>query len=127
MEHQTLAEVKMRFTEWRKKKQHREPIPKELWDSAVSLTEKYSIHKVSRTLSLSYATLKKRVGATQVNRAASPPATPEFISVDLGSVVPAECCIEMEHHNGNKLRMHFKGKAELDLQSIAESFWSKNS
>ena len=127
MDQPTLAAVKKQFAAWRKKKQHREPIPSELWDAAVSLIERYSIHKVSRALSLGYATLKKRAEAAQVKQSAAPPTTQDFIAVDLSSTVPAECCIEMEHHNGNRLRMHFKGKAELDLQSIAESFWNKNS
>ncbi len=126
MEHLTLTEVKIRFIKWRTNKKHREPIPGELWDSAVLLTEKHSIHKVSKTLGLSYATLKKRVSEAQTSPSAPAPVTPEFISVGLGFVVQAECCIEMEQHNSNKLRMHFKGKAELDLQSIAESFWSRN-
>lgn len=123
----TLSEVQTRFADWRKKKHHREPIPHELWDSAVLLTGKHSICKVSKVLSLCYTTLKKRVEAAQLVQPASSPTTPDFISVDLESVAPAECCIEMEHYNGNRLRMHFKGKAGLDLQSIAESFWNKNS
>ncbi len=72
MEHLTLTEVKTRFREWRRKKKHREPIPKELWESAVLPTEKHSIHKVSKTLGPSYATLKKRVGNGQPGRSAPP-------------------------------------------------------
>lgn len=123
----TLTAVKKQFATWRKKKHHREPIPQELWDSAVRLTDEHSICKVSKVLSLCYTKLKKKVEAAQLVRTTSFPATPDFISVDLKPVAPAECCIEMEHYNGNRLRMHFKGKAELDLQSIAESFWNKNS
>jgi hypothetical protein len=122
----TLIEVKTRFAAWRKMKHHREPIPNELWDAAISLTEKHSICKVSKALSLCYTTLKKRAAAAQIKQSAPPlHTTQDFISLDLNSAISAECCIEMEHHNGNKLRMHFKGKAELDLQSIAESFWNK--
>lgn len=123
----TLTTVKKRFATWRKKKHHREPIPQELWNSAVLLTDEHSICKVSKVLSLCYTTLKKRVEAAHIVQATSSPETPDFISVGLEPAGPAECCIEMEHYNGNRLRMHFKGKAELDLQSIAESFWNKNS
>jgi hypothetical protein len=124
MEQPTLAEVKALFAGWRSKKQHREPIPQELWDAAVSLSSQYSIYKISKALSLCYTTLKKRVEAA---RAVFTPATQDFIAVDLSSTVSTQCCIEMAHRNGNRLRMHFNGKAELDLQSIAETFWSKNS
>lgn len=127
MTHLTLAEVKTKFAAWRKKKQHRDPIPEELWDASVSLARTYSICKISKTLGLCYTTLKKRTGTEQGDQPISPAVTPDFIAVDFSAVSPAECCIEMEHHNGNRLRMHFKGKAELDLQSIAESFWNKNS
>lgn len=126
MEQLTLTAVKKRFIAWRSKKQHREPIPQELWDAAALLTDKHSVCKVSKVLSLCYTTLKKRALALQAVKLASPHVTPDFIAVDLNSAVSTECCIEMEHHNGNRLRMHFKGKAELDLQSIAESFWNKN-
>ncbi len=127
MAHLTLAEVKRKFAVWRKKKQHRDPIPEKLWDEAVLLTRTNSICKISKALGLCYTTLKKRSGTEQLHQPAPPRVPPDFIAVDLSSGSPAECCIEMEHHNGNRLRMHFKGKAELDLQSIAESFWSKNS
>ncbi len=83
MGHLTLAEVKTSFAAWRNKKQHREPIPQELWDGAVSLTEQYSIHKVSRALSLCYATLKKRAESAPVKQSALPQPTPDFIAVDL--------------------------------------------
>lgn len=121
----TLTEVKAQFAAWRSKKQHRDPIPQELWDAAVSLCGQYSICKISKALSLCYTTLKKRAGAV---RAVSPVSTtPDFIAVDLRSTVPTQCCIEMEHHNGNKMRMHFDGMTELDLESIAETFWRGNS
>lgn len=127
MAHLTLTEVKTKFAAWRKKKQHRDPIPEELWDAAVSLARTYSICKISKALGLCYTTLKKRSGTNQLHQPTPPAVSPEFIAVDLSAVSPAECCVEMKHHNGNRLRMHLKGKAELDLQSIADSFWNKNS
>lgn len=124
MEQPTLADVQTWFAAWRSQKQHREPIPEKLWDAAVSLTSRHSICQISKALRLCYTKLKKRVG--DADTVTSGPAMPAFIEVDLKSAVPTECCIEMEHHNGNKLSMHFKGKAGLDLQSLTESFWSKD-
>lgn len=125
MEPVTLAEVAKMFAAWRSTKQHREPIPKELWDAAASLTNTYSIYQISKSLSLCYTTLKKRTETRTKRQSTSLPTSPDFIDVDFSPAAPAECCIEMEHHNGNRMRMHFKGKVELDLQIIAESFWSK--
>lgn len=120
----TLAEVQSRFAIWRKNKKHRHPIPEELWSAATLLTKTYSLHKVARLLSLDYTKLKKRAESlTTPALSNSLPAAPDFIPIDLIPQRDSECIIEMEHCNGNKMRMHFKGKADLDLQAIAESFW----
>lgn len=122
--HTTLTEVQSQFASWRKRKQHRDRIPEELWAAAVVLSQDYSICKISKALSLSYTDLKERV--KQFNKTSHSSRTShslDFIPIDLTPTFPAECTVEMEHRNGNKMRMHFKGKADLDLQSFAESFW----
>jgi hypothetical protein len=119
----TLAEVQGRFAEWRKNKKLRRRIPEDLWKAAVRLSTEHSIHKISTALSLGYADLKKRVKLDE-----RPPATSlssDFIPIDIPPTHNAECIVEMEHRNGNKMRMHFKGKVDLDLQVFAESFWSR--
>lgn len=119
----TLPEVQSRFANWRKAKQHRKRIPEELWTAAVMLSQAHSIHKISRALSLSYTDLKARIKkfhTTPDTCLTTPPL--DFIPINIAQN-SAECIVEMEHRNGNKMRMHFKGKADLDLQSFAESFW----
>jgi hypothetical protein len=74
-------------------------------------------------LKLSYTELKKRTAC--IDQQPHPAPSPGFIAIDLpGANPPAECVLEMAHHNGNKMRMHFKGDVALDLQSLAEAFWS---
>ncbi len=119
----TLAEVQSRFAEWRKIKNHRDRIPGDLWVAAVMLSQKHATYKVAKVLGLSYTDLKKRVLSHKSMRACSAGPSHDFIPIDIPSVHSAECIIEMEHRNGNKMRMHFKGKADLDLQSFSESFW----
>jgi hypothetical protein len=119
-----LAEVQTRFADWRENKKHRGRIPEDLWTAAVMLSKKHSLHKISRALSLSYTNLKKRVESHQTLHACSSSPSLDFIPIDIPQMHSAECIIEMERRNGNKMRMHFKGKADLDLQSFAESFWS---
>ncbi len=120
----TLPEVQARFADWRKTKHHRSRIPEELWTAAVMLSQEHSLCKISQALGLSYTDLKERVQRSlqtpDVYRA-SP--SQDFIPIDITPAHLAECIVEMEHHNGNKMRMHFKGKADLDLQSFAEAFW----
>ena len=120
----TLPEVHSRFTAWRRTKKHCSRIPEDLWAVAVLLIPDNSIHKVSRTLSLSYKDLKQQVKSHNSSNGLSPSPSPDFISIDIPWQHSAECIIEMTHLNGNRMRMHFKGKAELDLQSFAESFWA---
>ncbi len=121
----TLAEVQASFADWRKNKKHRRPIPEDLWTAAVRLSPEHSLHKISTALSLSYTDLKKRVKSDKTSHATGTSPSLEFIPLDISPTHPAECIVEMEHRNGNKMRMHFKGKAELDLQVFAESFWSR--
>lgn len=120
----TLPEVQSRFADWRKTKQHRSRIPEDLWVAAVTLSQAHSLCKITQTLGLSYTDLKERVQRSlqspNVYRASS---SEGFIPIDITPADTAECIVEMEHRNGNKMRMHFKGKADLDLQSFAESFW----
>jgi len=119
----TLSEVHSRFTAWRKSKQHRSRIPEDLWAAAILLIPDISLHKVARTLGLSYKGLKERVQSHNVSNGCDSSHSPDFIPIDIPQH-SAECIIEMAHRNGNKVRMHFKGRAELDLQSFSESFWS---
>ena len=121
----TLTEVQSRFADWRKAKQHRSRIPEDLWAAAVMLCQEHSLCKISQALGLSYTDLKGRVKRSlQVPHVGSPvPSSLDFLPIDIAPTQSAECIVEMEHHNGNKMRMHFKGKADLDLQSFAESFW----
>lgn len=120
----TLAEVQARFANWRKNKKHRCRIPEDLWVAAVRLSSEHSLHKISTALSLSYTDLKKRVKSDKIAPVTETSPTPTFIPIDIQPTHNVECIVEMEHRNGNKMRMHFKGKADLDLQVFAESFWS---
>ena len=119
----TMSAVQARFAAWRKNKKDRRRIPEDLWKAAVLLNNEYSLNQISRTLSLSYSELKKRIKSHQQLHACRRTPSQNFISIDMPQMHSAECIIEMEHNNGNKMRMHFKGKADLDLQSFAESFW----
>jgi len=121
----TIAEVQHRFSQWRENKQHRDRIPENLWESAVMLSKNHSLCKISKTLGLSYTDLKKRVASCTTHHACSTLPPQDFIPIDMPQLHPAECIIELEHRNGHKMKMHFKGKADLDLQSFAQSFWSQ--
>jgi len=121
----TLAEVKTRFADWRSNKKYRRRIPEDLWVAAVRLSSEHSLHKISTELSLSYTDLKKRVKSDKVAIVTETSPTSAFIPIDIPPAHNAECIVEMEQRNGNKMRMYFKGKTDLDLQVFVESFWNR--
>ena len=61
----TLKEVKERFSQWRQTRKGREPIPDDLWQAAVGLTNEYTINKIVKELNLSYSGFKERVMEAQ--------------------------------------------------------------
>lgn len=122
----TLAEVQSRFAAWReKRKNSRSAIPEELWSAAVMLCMENSVHKISRGLRLNHTELKNRVVSCGPSLTCSTmPAARDFIAITIPRMDDgAAVLIEMEHRNGNRMRMHFKGQADLDLQAFAKSFW----
>ena len=141
-----LESIRYQFEQWRKsRKNRRERIPENLWSAAVRLRDQYSVNQISRTLRLNYTDLMKRIptslqsclsktarsqGTHREKRKAytkrnrlSPAA---FIEVDWQKGFPSsECIIEMEDTYGSKMRMSFKGHANLDLLELGKTFWSK--
>jgi hypothetical protein len=57
----TLEEALKLFEAWRTHRKKTGRIPEELWAAAVQACWEHSIHKVSRTLRLSYSDLKARI------------------------------------------------------------------
>lgn len=123
----TIEEVCDKLEHWRKiKRNHREPIPKDLWQAAAELARKHSINKVSKALHLSYADLKNRVYPSPKPRPANKEKA-SFIELGYGqpSLVP-ETIVDMETKKGSRLRICFKGKTDFDLMSLAKTFCQKS-
>jgi hypothetical protein len=121
-----LESVRYQFEKWRERRKNRkEPIPEELWAAATRLGHQYSINHISRTLHLNYNDLKKRISGTKsITRKKK--TSPQFVELDWPGHYPtSECVIEMENGSGAKMRMSFKGRADLDLLALGKVFWSK--
>lgn len=125
-----LNKVKSAFEAWRKTKTKGSRIPQDLWKQAIALYPKFSIGKISTTLSLSYTDLKKRVEKTIGKHSSSlNDPVPAFMAFDFSSACSSvsECVVEMEDGNGAKMRMCFKGKTDFDLLELGKSFWMRRS
>jgi hypothetical protein len=122
-----LESVQYQFETWRAtRKSLREPIPEHLWDAASKLQKEYPISRISKVLRLNHTDLKNRIsGKKTIHRKKKDPS-PLFVELDyLPSSTSSECLIEMEDIRGSKMRMSFKGKADLDLLELGKVFWTK--
>jgi hypothetical protein len=79
----TLQQVSNLFESWRKTRQKRQPIPEQLWQAAISLSENHSIHQICKTLHLDHSKLKKRIRDTQESLPVINDITPTFIELNL--------------------------------------------
>ena len=123
-----LDAVRYQFETWREnKKTPREPIPEHLWEAASKLQDKYPLSHISKVLRLNHTDLKNRIARQKSNKRRTKSASAQFVELDyLPAFTPSECIIEMEDIFGSKMRMHFKGKADLDLLELSKAFWTKD-
>jgi hypothetical protein len=122
-----LESVQYQFAAWRKtKKNSREPIPEYLWEAASKLKNEYPISRISNALRLNHTDLKNRISGQKSNRQKKKPSSPQFVELAcLHSFTASECIVEMEDAWGSKMRMSFKGQANLDLLELGKVFWTK--
>lgn len=109
------------------KKNHREPIPKKLWQAATDLSRLHSISSVSKALRLSYTDLKKHVYGSSKPRPTNKERPSAFIELECGQpFLGAETMIEIEDEKGSKMRICFKGKPDFDLMDLVKTFQQKS-
>ncbi len=123
----TLSELAERIETWRQTRKKRRPMPEQLWQAAASLSKKLSIQQVSKALRLNYAALKNRVHPAQKALPASKQAPAAFIELGFEQQPSSisECIVEMQDGCGAKMKMHFRGKTDLDLLELGKAFWRK--
>ncbi len=123
----TLDRVEKQFKHWRRTREKKGAIPEALWEAAVSLHSDYSLCQISKVLRLGYNDLKHRVQAQRSTFQPSPSGS-AFVELDLSEpMYSAECIVEMKDQKGATMRMHFKGKAGVDLLEFGKAFWNKRS
>ena len=122
-----LEQLKNRFEEWRQHRKKGSRVPKELWDSAIKLSNKHTVSELARTLRLDYPKLKKRVGALRQDSEKGKAVPPTFVEV--GTTQPttdADCIVEFENSKGVKVRMHFRKRSDLHFAALSKAFWRNN-
>jgi len=121
-----FIEIRKQLETWRIADNKGKAIPKQIWESAVKLAQKYNVSSVSKELRLSYGDLKRRAYPEQIQKRNKKIANAPFIELDLkGATSPQECTLEMEDSRGAKMKIHLKGQHELDLAGLGRAFWGK--
>ena len=120
----TLEEVSNQFENWRKnKRNHREPIPKKLWQAAAELAKKHSINQVSKALHLSYADLKDHLYGPSIPKQKTKEKPASFIELKCDSpLMEQETTLEMQDPKGYKMRICFKGSPDFDVTALIKAF-----
>ena len=121
----TIEGVKNQLENWRKnKRNHREPVPKDLWQAAVELAKKHSINTVSKALRLSYADLKDRVYSPTILKHKTKEKTASFIELKYDSPITVEeTTLELQDLKRDlRLKISFKGSPCFDISTLIKTF-----
>ena len=118
----TLEEIKDKLESWRRNKtNHRQPIPKDLWQAAADLARGHSINQVSKVLRLSYADLKNRLYGSPVTSKKHVQKRPSFIELKYSQpLMSEEITVDIENKKGCKMKISFKEK--FDILELIKSF-----
>ena len=121
----TLEEVRNQLESWRKHKiNHRELMPKDLWQQAAELARKHSIATVSKALRLSYADLKERLYGPSILKHKTKEKPASFMELKCDSALTAqETTLELQDLKRDlRLKISFKGSPVFDIASLIKSF-----
>ena len=126
----SLAQLAERIEAWRNDPQKPRRMPEALWQAAAELSKRSSVSHISKALRLDYTALKKRVHGQNKKDLPAVKTKPSFNFIELDiektSSIP-ECTIEMEKGNGAKMKIHLRGRTDLDLYELGRAFWGKQS
>jgi len=117
----SLDEVREKFKQWRNSRDRGKAIPEALWKAAASLYPAYSLHRISKALSLNHTKLKHYVQNISPNPSVP---TASFIELDVAQApLPFKGIIEMQHQNGARMTIQIADSS--DLINITQQFWSQ--
>lgn len=118
----TIDEIRDRLESWRKNKiNHRQPIPKELWQAAVELARCHSINTVSKALRLSYADLKDRLYGPSEPKPSKRQKPASFIELKYSApLMPEKITVDIENKKGCKMRIYLR--PDTDITNLIKSF-----
>lgn len=125
--------VRERIEHWRKTREKRSPMPAPLWRAAVGLAQRDGVYPISRALHLNYQTLQARLamagaGVKPPLAAAAPKGFVELgpAALPMPAAQRSESVLELSDGEGAKLLIRLPARgSDLDVERLAEAFWSR--
>ncbi len=128
-----VQRVRQRIEHWRKTREKRSPMPEPLWRAAVGLAQRDGVYSISRALQLNYQTLQARLAMAGAGVKPPRPAPAPEGFVELGATLPmpaaarSESVLELSDGEGAKLLIRLPASgSDLDVERLAEVFWSRH-
>ena len=127
----SIEELRAGIQRWRKTREKRTRMPADLWEDAVSLAREHGVYRISSTLGLNYENLKRRALVVSAERRDTGIESGGFIELSgsqlLGSLPPerAETVLKLADGKGATLKVRLPFGVHLDVQGLAEAFWSR--
>lgn len=126
----SLEDVRKLFETWRATRQYKCPIPDQLWQAAAALTPSYPLSKISTTLRLNYADLKKRVTSSPCFEETNGEDELSFVELPFGVREKQStdnrplysCRLEMEKPSGERMSCIFYESVPDELESLVKAF-----
>ena len=120
---QDLEGVRRQFEDWRSRRKRGERIPAELWQAAVSLFPRCSVHQFARALRLGHEDVRNRVEHERTE-GASDYHFWDFRVSELPTNI-GECRLRAEDGAGRKVELELKSIAAGQLLQLLAGLWGE--
>ncbi len=128
--------VQQRIEKWRRTREKRTRMPKELWSAAVELACAHGVWRIAHELGVRYESLKQRVVAAEAAAAKGQGHrrdSAEFVEVAPASGRPAiwvdgggrQCSVELQEPGGATMTIRLTDSRVLDVAALTEAFWNR--
>lgn len=108
------------FLDWRSTRKRGVPIPDALWSAAVGVARKHGLTKTSRSLSIEYGVLKRKLEAEDAGQ------TTEFVELKALPLPEASVAdgsvVEVVDSDGARMVIRLPGNGPLDLVGLVSAF-----
>lgn len=111
-----LQQVKEKFANWRATRTKRGPLPKELWEDAVNLASDFSTFKISKSLRINYAKLKKLIDSAGIQSNLQ-----KFVQLEVPAISNVTHQVSLELRNKN-IELHIKSNDSKELVQMTIQF-----